>query len=143
MTTTITRLGPGTLVFGKKEALFKFEQQVTKCEVVPKVTTGNPIIVLDGTTVPGKRTESCSIKGTILQDLDADTSIVEWTWKNRGQTVPFEFIPSKKSGKAVRGECTIEPVSIGGETDEQQLTTDFEFDCPSFPSLEDAAKIGV
>lgn len=140
MTTTINRLGPGTLSFGESASLFAFEQQVTKCEIVPKVTTGSATLVLDGTAVPGKRTEACSIKGTILQDLGADKSIVEWTWKMRGKTVPFEFIPAKKGAKAVRGQCTIEAVGIGGETGDD-LTTDFEFDCPSFPSLEDAAKL--
>lgn len=137
MTVNITRLGPGVLTFGESDSLSTWSSQVTKCSVVPEVKTDDPVPVLSGESAPGERTEAFTIKGTILQDLGAATSISEWTWEHRGETMAFKFVPNSAKGKAVLGECTIEATEIGGEVS-ANATAEFEFPCTSAPTIEDA-----
>lgn len=132
--TKVVTLGPGLLHFDDPGSLKDASAQVTKCSVVPSVSTGSPVIVLTGDAVPGERKEAWKIKGTIFQDLGATQSLCEWFFENRGKPKPVKFVPSTAAGKAISGTVIIEAVELGGQVGEN-ATTDFEFDFVGAPSI--------
>lgn len=135
MTIKTLTIGPGKLSFGATTSLTRVEAQVTKCTIKPSAKQGDPIPVLSGERVEGDRTEAATLEFSILQDLGDVTSFVEWTWKNAGKSMPFEFIPESGKGKAVRGNCTIERSDIGGEVG-SKATADLSFQCTTMPTIE-------
>lgn len=121
------KLGPGTLTFGTTPT--DFSCQVTAATINPSenVEEEDAIPVLCGEELTGEDnvTHTFTISGTLLQDLAAD-GIVDYTWQNMGQNVPFVFVPSTSAARQVTGTCRIVPLSIGGEV-KQRATSDFEF----------------
>lgn len=136
MTTKVMKLGPGTLKLGEG-GLTDFSHQVTKCSLVPSVSKSAPVPVLSGGVVPGKRTETASLKGEFFQDLGESGSLVEWCWAHKGEALAFEFIPASAKGKAIKGTLVVEPVEIGGEVGED-VRTSFEFECVGMPTISEA-----
>lgn len=134
---TIT-IGAGTLTIGEAGSLKDFSAQVTSCTLTPSVDVGDPVNVLSGEQAPGDRSESWALSGSILQDLGATDSLVEWLFEHRGEQHPFEFVPSTSKGKRVSGELTVEAVAIGGDV-KTKPTSDFEFTLVGEPELGDAA----
>ena len=66
------------------------------------------------------------------------TSISEWTYTNRGQTFPFEFVPANSGDKKITGELTVEATDIGGDVG-KRATSSFEFVCNGAPAITAAA----
>ena len=70
--------------------------QVTSVSVNPteNVDTEDAIHVLCGEVLPASDTVdySYTLSGTVLQDLSTG-GVVDYTWDNAGQEVPFEFVP--------------------------------------------------
>lgn len=138
MTVETITVGPGVLNLGAPASVRAFASQCTKCTLTPKVDTSDPINVLSGEQVAGDRTESWTLDGTILQDLGAVTSLVEWLFTNRGTTVDFEYTPASAKTRGVRGQVQIEAVPIGGDV-KTKPTSDFSFQLVGEPELFNTA----
>jgi hypothetical protein len=122
---TIT-VGPGALTIGAAAALTNFSGQITQCTLKPKIEKEDPINVLSGEQVPGDRTESFTLDGTLLQDFGAASSTTEWLWEHRGQTHDFKYTPSTAGGRTITGRLEVEPIDIGGEV-KKKPTSEFSF----------------
>lgn len=136
MTVDAITIGAGTLTLGETGSLTQLESQVTACRLVPNVTTGDAINVLSGEQAPGDRSESFSLKGTLLQDFGRATGedITAWCFANRGVSMPFEFVPSTSRGKSVSGTVTVEAIDIGGDA-KTKPTSDFEWQITGAPTI--------
>ena len=129
MTVRQTKLGPGRLTIsgpGNPGLSHDLSSQVRKSALVPKVKQDDPIPVLSGESVPGDRSESWTLEGSLLDDFGTSGSTVEWCFTNRGQTLNFVFIPATANGKKVSGRVVVEATSIGGDVGKNN-EVDFEF----------------
>lgn len=127
------KLGPGTLLLGS--APLDISAQVTSCQVAAteNVSTTEAVDVLSGLQLAAEEdvTFSYVISGNLLQALEAG-GVVDWTWENAGQVVDFVFVPRNDVDRAVGGQCTIVPVTIGGDV-KTRPQSDFSFRCSGTP----------
>lgn len=137
MPATVVKLGPGLLSVGPTGTPIDFTCQVTAAHVDWEVDEDDSTTVLCGEVVPGARTYSSSISGTILSDIGAPTGIVEYSWAHKGEQLAFTFIPSTTAGKQVTGTLILDPLSVGGDEAGANMTSDFEWAIVGDPILED------
>lgn len=140
MPATVVKLGPGTLTVGgpTTPALLDFTCQVTAGHVDWSVDEGDDVKVLCGETVPGARTYSAVIAGTVLSDLGATVGIIEYSWTNKGLQLPFVFVPSDVAAKQVSGTLIMDPLTVGGDEAGENMSSDFEWKIVGDPVLEAA-----
>lgn len=144
MPATTVKLGPGLLTVGATGTEVDFTCQITGATVEWSVDVGDDTPVLCGETVPGERTYSSTLSGTLYQDLGAVTGgIVEYSWAHKGEEVPFEFVPSTTAGQAVTGTVIIDPLAVGGDTAGENMTSDFEWAIVGEPTLGIASATAV
>lgn len=140
MTIRSYKMGPGTLTLDNGTP-FDMTTQVTKMQVDwdESVTSTDPIPTLSGDELPGEDTASYAAKlaGEVIQDGGA-TSLVAWTWSNKGQTVSFTFTPSTTEGDTVTGQVRVVPLSFGGELNARN-TAAIDWACPTEPTLTPGA----
>jgi len=91
MPATTVKLGPGLLSIGDVGSPVDFTCQVTAAHVDWNVDAGDDTPVLCGETVPGERTYSSVLAGTLYQDLGDAAGIVAYSWAHKGEEVPFTF----------------------------------------------------
>jgi hypothetical protein len=103
--------------------------QVTACSVNPteNVTSEDAIHVLCGDVLPATDTVdyTFTLSGNMLQDL-ATGGVVDYTWDNMGQEVPFIFVPDDTGVDKVEGTCRVIPLVIGGDVPSRP-GSDFEW----------------
>ena len=133
------KMGPGSFTIGA--APLDVSCQVTSLVVTPteNVTTEDAVHVLCGDVLPASDTAdyTFTVSGTVLQDLAA-SGIVDYTWTNMGDEVPFEFVPSTADARSVTGTCRVVPLTIGGDVSSRP-TSDFEWACIGTPVFGAAA----
>lgn len=129
---TPVKLGPGTLMLGETEDMSCLIQNA---EVSWSVDAEDDLNVLCGDTVAGARTYTATLSGTVLEDLDNPTGIVNFTWANKGDAVGFTFIPNTEAGATVSGDLTVDPLNVGGDEYGQVMTSDFEWSIIGEPEL--------
>lgn len=138
MTVKYITVGPGTLTIGETADLTDFSSQATSVKLTPSVDNGDPINVLSGESVPGDRSESFTLDGTFLQDVQAaGAGSTDWLFEHRGQTHPFVFVPATAAGRQITGDLVVEAIDIGGDA-KTKATSDFSFIVIN-PVLGDAA----
>jgi len=131
------KLGPGLLSIGEVGTSVDFTCQITAAHVDWNVDAGDDTPVLCGETVPGERTYTSVLAGTLFQDLDAiaGEGIVDYTWANKGTEVPFTFVPNTAAAKQVSGTVIVDPLSVGGDEAGANMTSDFEWAIVGEPVL--------
>src|SRR5262245_27013133 len=131
------KLGPGLLEIGATGSEVDFTCQITGAQVEWSVDVGDDTPVLCGETVPGERTYSSVLSGTLFQDLGATApgGIVAYTWAHKGEEVPFTFVPSTSAGQAVTGTVILDPLTVGGDEAGANMTSDFEWTIVGEPVL--------
>jgi len=137
MAAIVNKLGPGTLKIGDIGTEVDFSCQVTAAHVDTNVDEGDDTIVLCGETVPGARTYSHSLAGSLLQDLNA-SGIVAFTWEHPGEQVPFDFAPLTAGAAKVAGTLIVDPLTIGGDEAGANMSSDFEFAIVGTPTFTPA-----
>jgi len=115
-----------------------FTCQVTAAQVEWSADVGDDTQVLCGETVPGERTYSSVLTGTLYQDLGLASGIVAYSWDNKGAQVPFVFVPNAVAAQAVTGTLIIDPLTVGGEEAGANMTSDFEWAIVGDPILGSA-----
>lgn len=119
-------LGPGSLIIGETGSTRQFAADTIKTTIKSSVESDDDIYMLDGSTEDGQDTTTYSLDGTIQQSY-ADDSIELWVHENRGEKLPFIFIPNLAGAIAWSGIVKIRAVSdIGGDV-KKKNTTDFSF----------------
>lgn len=127
-------VGPGVLRIGDDAAASDFSSQITAATIKPKVDQSDSIPVLSGEEIAGDRSESFTLEGSLLQDLGATDSRVEWLWEHRGEKHPFSYIPANSAGRQITGELIVEAVELGGEV-KKKPQSDFEFQLVGAPQI--------
>lgn len=131
-----TRLGPGTLTFGPTGTPMDASCQLANGVVEWDKDADDDIKTLCGDTVAGAVTYSATLSGTFLQDLTEDDGLVAYTWDNKGNTVPFTFVPNTAAGATVTGDVVVDPLAVGSTEDMGAvMTSDFEWACVGEPTL--------
>lgn len=131
-------VGPGSLVFGAPGSPEEIAAQITSATLTPSTDVGDPLDVLSGEQLPGDRTTTWVLEGTLLQDL-SETGITAYTLENAGVNVPFVYIPNNVEARSASGNVIIDPTAIGGEV-KARATADFEFSCVGTPALGDVGE---
>jgi hypothetical protein len=130
------KLGPGLLSIGETGTAIDFTCQVTAAHVDWEVDEGDDTQVLCGETVPGERTYSATMAGTLFQDLGATPAgIVDYSWAHKGEEVPFVFVPNTAAAVQVEGNLILDPLTVGGDESGANMTSDFEWAIVGEPVL--------
>lgn len=124
-------LGPGSLVLGSIGSPLDLSCQLTNIRVEFEASAEDPEMTLCGETVGGSRTYSAKLAGTLFQDAE-ENGVIDYSWKNKGVEVPFKFVPDSTGTAAVTGRCTVDPITIGGDT-RVKNKSDFEWQCIGEP----------
>lgn len=133
-----TKLGPGTLTLGA--GALEVNAQLTSCKVTPSesVEATDDIKVLSGEVLDGDESASYAfvLEGNFLQDLAAVSSVVAWSWTNKGTEQSFVFVPNTAAGTEVSGTLVPVPLTIGGdEVDAGPMSSDFTWRIKGDPVL--------
>lgn len=119
--------GPGLLTIGA--APLDVSCQVTSMAVEPSesVTSSDAVDVLCGEQLTGDDdvTLAYRLKGNLLQDLAA-AGVVDFSWTNASDEVPFVFVPSTALGREVSGTVRVVPLKIGGDV-KVRATSDLDW----------------
>ena len=128
------KLGPGELELDTLDVSL----QVVGCQVNPteNVSTTDAIPTLGGEELPSEDVASYtySLSGQLLQDISL-AGVVDWSWANEGEEVPFRFVPSTAEGREVTGVLRVVPLTIGGPEVKRRPTSDFDWKCIGKPVL--------
>src|SRR5262245_43884375 len=134
------KLGPGELSIGETGTAIDFTCQVTAAHVDWEADVGDDTQVLCGETVPGERTYTSTLAGTLYQDLGATPAgIVDYSWSHKGEEVPFVFVPNTAAAVQVAGNLILDPLTVGGDEAGANMTSDFEWAIVGEPVLGPAA----
>jgi hypothetical protein len=123
----------GTLTFGASGTSMDATAQVTSCEVDWEEEVEDAVPTLSGEELEGEATYTATLSGTFVQDL-TETGLIDWTWDNKGQIVPFTYVPSSAAGRSITGTVRVRPLKVGGEV-KTKPTADFEWTCIGEPVL--------
>lgn len=128
MAVTSYTMGPGTLTIGPVGTLKDFSCQIIKATLVPDKDEEDDVKTLCGDTVSGAVTYRWALEGEMVQDsLIGASSLIKWTWDNKGAEMDFVFEPTTGTGQAsITGKLIVDPLPIGGEVG-QKPTAEFEF----------------
>ena len=129
----VKKLGPGTLTVGAVGAALDFSGRCTKATVVPKVDTTDDTELLSGDTMAGDRTYTATLEATVYQDDLTAGGLIDYSWANRGDEVPFTFTPYT-GGRGITGTLVVDPLEIGGDVGAKN-TAELKWACVGFPEL--------
>jgi hypothetical protein len=129
------KVGPGSLVFGEVGSEQTIEAQILEATVEPDVESEDDELVLSGEVIPGEEEFTATLKFKCIQDIKTN-GIVRWSWTNKGEVVPFVFIPNTVEDTQITGEVKVRPLTVGGEVG-KRADSDVEFPCVGFPSIGD------
>lgn len=114
----IRTLGPGTLTIGTGQDAPKFDTDCTKTTLTPKTDTDDSVTYLDGHEENGEQTTTWTLETTVKEDFTKD-GLQAWSFKHRGETMPFLFVPNNKGTLAYKGDVLIAPIGVGGDVKKQ------------------------
>ena len=129
----IETLGPGSLIFGTTGADLDVSCQVAEAAVEWDKDTEDPETMLCGDVIAGERQYTAVLRMVLKQDYEQD-GVIDWTWRNAGLQVPFEFIPRLSSSATVTGQVIVDPINIGG-TVKSRNNSEAEWDIVGAPSF--------
>ena len=135
MATKRYTVGPGTLTLGDAGDI---AAQVTNMRVewAESTTSTDDVPTLDGGAIVGESSTSyaATLAGNVVQDIDAN-GLVEYTWANKGDEVPFTFVPSTAAGRSVTGVVRVGPITLGGDVKDRTPRSDISWPCVGDPVL--------
>ncbi|HZZ55698.1 MAG TPA: hypothetical protein VFE26_15605 [Trebonia sp.] len=102
MPTTVNKL-IGTLKLGDTSTGVAMEAQVTQVGLPQTVTRDSPVVVLTGDLIQAQAIYSNSVQGTLLIDWSDPDGVVYFVQSNKGQQMPFTFLPIGVSGPTYTG----------------------------------------
>lgn len=140
MTVSSYTMGPGTLTVGETGSEKDFSCQLITATLTPDKDEEDDMKTLCGGTVPGAVVYTWTLEGEMIQDtLIGTSSLIKWTWDQKGVTVPFTFEPATGTGLAsITGNLVIDPLPLGGDVGSKP-TSEFEFKVVGDPVWGDQA----
>lgn len=132
---TPVKLGPGHMQLGATGTTIDMSCLMQNATVSWDVDTDDDLNVLCGDTIPGARTYSATISGTVLQDLTENEGLVAFTWAHKGEALPVTFTPNDAAEATVTGTVVIDPLDVGGDEYGSVMTSDFEWAFVGEPDL--------
>lgn len=118
-------LGPGVLKIGDAaDTLTDYSCLVTGLELTVSAATSDSTFKLCGTEVPGVTDLTGELAGTLDQDINQTGGLFEYASRNAATVKYFEFEPSTAAGLAASGQLLLMPLSFGGDTYGDELTSD-------------------
>lgn len=130
---TLSKLGPGLLTIGATGTTKELGTHVSELTLEPDFDKDDDINVLSGDTYGGDETETWQMKVNLYQDYSAE-SLILWTHQNKGQELPFTFVPDKAGKLQAKGTLIVRPASIGGEV-KKRNTSEIEFPVIGAPKV--------
>jgi hypothetical protein len=134
MTTTPTKLGPGTLTIGDEAAALDVSCALSAAGIAIDKSQDDPVPVLCGDYVASTADYTASLTGTMLLDLADPDSIYYYASAHRGEQVPVTFTPNTAAGAVITGVVTIDPLGIEGDV-RANMTADFEWAFVEYPTI--------
>jgi hypothetical protein len=128
-------LGPGLLTIGDAAAATDISCQISGARITWEKDADDDVAVLCGETVPGAVVYTSTLTGTLFQDFSSADAIGQYTWENKGQQVPFVFVPSEAWAQQATGTLTVDPIDFGGDEVKAKMTADFEWAIVGDPVL--------
>lgn len=132
-------VGTGTLTIGS--APLDVSAQVTdmSVDVSESTSSTDALPVLSGEEIPAEEeaTYSYSLTGNIIQDLSTG-GLVDFSWVNAGDEVPFKFVPNTVEDRAVSGTVRVVPLKIGGTVKDKTPRSDLSWTIIGTPTFGDA-----
>lgn len=128
------KVDEGTLILGAVGSPIDITAQVTEAAVDFSEEVEDAVPTLSGEKLEGDATYPATLSGTVIQDL-SDAGLVDFTWNNRGQVVPFQFTPAAVTERIITGSVRIAPLKVGGAVGTKGPTSDFEWACIGDPVL--------
>lgn len=123
--TVESKVRTGTLTIGGQE----FGAQASAVAVRPgHDTSGDPLDLLDGTTLPASTTRSNVLAITAVQDFSDPAGFSRFSWDNDLDTVAFTWRPRGAGGESFTGSVEVRALPVGGEVN-TRLTADAEWTC--------------
>lgn len=135
MAVATTPLGPGTLTLGETTASLDVSCQLIGAQVEADKTKEDDETTLCGDVVTGDVTYTYTLSGTMFQDLAIAGGVVDYTWTNTGQTVPFVFTPNTVAAAKVEGDVLIDPLMVGGDEPKAKMRSEFTWDIVGTPTF--------
>ncbi|TCF65975.1 hypothetical protein MCC10115_0233 [Bifidobacterium longum subsp. longum] len=117
-------LDSGTLTIGESSDEFNFAADVTNAKLTAPDGDSESDNYLDGHSEVSEEPE-WALEGSITDDFTMEGAAV-WCLKHNGQKLPYTFVPNKSGGVQWKGECTIKPISVGGDV-KTRNKQDFSF----------------
>lgn len=90
---------------------------------------------LCGDDLIGRTTYTAGISGTFDQDLSDPAGLVFATWEHKGEQAAFVYIPNSDAAAQVSGVVTLDPLNVGGSTEDDNLQSDFDWSIVGDPVL--------
>jgi len=126
--------GPGTLTLGDTASILDVSCQVENAKVNWDSNKDDDVTMLCGDILPGAQTLTATLALTVVQDLATASGLVMYSFEHRGESVPFEFLPSTAVGFTVNGLVTMVPIAVGAdEPGVKPMTSDVEWSCVGEP----------
>ena len=134
MAEKIRTLGPGSLTIGETSSQYKFDVDVTTCELTPDNSTEDPDTYLDGHEEGGALTTTWTLSGSIGEDYSMNGAQV-FALNHAGETMPAEFVPNTEGALKLTMNVTMAPIAFGGDV-KAKNKKDFEFAAVDVKAVE-------
>lgn len=123
--TTESKLDTGTLTIGGTE----FAAQASAVKIVPsRESNGDPLPLLDGTTLAADSTRGDVLQITAVQDFTNPAGLQHYSWVHDGETVAFTWTPNGAANDTFTGSVSVKALEVGGEV-RTRLSVDAEWAC--------------
>jgi hypothetical protein len=107
MATVVNKL-LGTLELGPTGTGIQMEAQVSHVGYPQTVTRDAPVTVLTGDVVQASATYSWALTGQVLLDLTNKAGVYYYVNSNKGQQLPFTFLPVGATGPTITGTVIVD-----------------------------------
>jgi hypothetical protein len=120
-------LGPGTLKIGTTGTEIDVSCLVNNAVIAAEKNQGDSTTKLCGTVKVGAVTYEYTLSGNMDTDVDDASGFFALSQTQAGKPLAYEFTPSTDAGTMAAGTLIVDPLSFGGDTTGETMTSDFEF----------------
>jgi len=120
-------LGPGTLNIGLTGTEIDVSCLVNNAVIAADKNQGDSTTKLCGTVKVGAVTYEYTLSGNMDTDIADAAGFFALSQQQAGKELAYSFMPSTDAGTEATGKLIVDPLSFGGDTTGETMTSDFEF----------------